>query len=385
MRSTFGTRKRAVSALCVCVGLAIAAFGIGCGDDDDDNDNPMDPALTGPEGVEASSGVAISTVKSLQTLFSTVGNPLGGAGKLSEMKPLELAMAIARARYDATAKNDPKFAILEDCPLGGTAESTCVEVAGVSAQTLSFADCVLQENETRITVNGSIGVGVADTNFCETQTIPETGTASFGFNNFSVTVKNLDGVELSRFAADFEMEIENEEGGCAGNDASVMMDGTIDTYQPGEGVDAELTADNLSLSISSTGSLACIVTIVADGSLSMIDRAGEREAQVSYDDLELEFTELPNQRVDFTIDGGVHNECLGNISFETLDPVTFVGNAECPIDGTIEVTLSDNTRHRFTFLENGGITFDFGADGTDLVTLDSCHHDEIRDCEVAAR
>src|SRR5262245_47751479 len=117
MSSTFGTTKRVARALCICGGLALAAFGFGCGDDDDDNDNPMDPVLTGPEGVEASSGVAISSVKSLQTLFGAVGNPLGGAGKLSEMKPLELAMAIARARYDA-AKSNPTLAILEDCPNG---------------------------------------------------------------------------------------------------------------------------------------------------------------------------------------------------------------------------------------------------------------------------
>lgn len=384
MTSTFGTTKRVARALCICAGLALAAFGFGCGDDDDD-DNPMDPVVTGPEGVEASSGVAISSVKSLQTLFGAVGNPLGGAGKLSEMKPFELAMAIARARYDAAAKNDPKFAILEDCSDGGSAESTCVEVAGVSAATLSFTDCVFQENETLVTVDGSIGVGVADTNFCETNEIPETGLVSFGFNDFSVTVRNLEGVQLARFAANFEMEIENEEGGCAGNDASVMMNGTIDADQPGEGVDAELTADDLSLSISSTGDLVCIVTIVADGSLAMVDRKGEREVHVAYDDLELEFTSDEDE-VSFTIDGGVHDECLGNISFETIEPLIFEENDSCPTDGTIEVTLSDNSKGRFSFLEDGSITFDYGADGTVDLTLDSCSHDDIRDCEeVAAR
>jgi hypothetical protein len=105
----------------------------------------------------------------------------------------------------------------------------------------------------------------------------------------------------------------------------------------------------------------------------------------AYDDLILTVTELANDRVAFTIDGGALADCLGAIEFETIEPIIFVGGAECPVDGTIEVTLPDNSRGSISFLIEGGIAFDYGADGTVDATLASCNHDDIRDCEAAKR
>jgi hypothetical protein len=387
MRSVFGTTRRAAGAFCVLAGLAIAAFGVGCGDDDDDNNTPMNPNLTGEDAVEASSGVAISTVKSLEALFTTGSNPFGAVGKrrMSETRPFDLILEIAGARVPGAAKEDSPFRALVDCPGGGSMDSTCSGLGEISTATRLFSDCRFVEEDGEFILDGSVALAVSNPNFCETEEIPETGTFTLSLNDLSITARN-NNVTFYSLTADFTMEVENSGEGCDGNDASIEMNGTINEFDPGEGVDATIVADELSLSVSTeTMGEMCMLTMMVDGSLTATDRFGERNVHAAYDDLILTVTELPEDRVEFTIDGGVVADCLGPIEFDTIDPIIFVGGAECPADGTIEVTLEDNSRGRISFLVEGGIAFDYGADGSVDLTLASCNHDNIRDCEAAKR
>jgi hypothetical protein len=259
-------------------------------------------------------------------------------------------------------------------------------VGDISTATLVFNDCRSIEEEEDVTLDGSIALAVSDPTFCDSGELPETGMFTISLNDLALTVKNNVGVTVGSLAADFTMEVENSGSGCDGNDASITMDGSINSFAPGEGVDATIVADDLSMSVSSeTEGENCVITMMVDGSLTATDRAGERNVHAAYDDLILTVTELANDRVAFTIDGGALADCLGAIEFETIEPIIFVGGAECPVDGTIEVTLPDNSRGSISFLIEGGIAFDYGADGSVDATLASCNHDNIRDCEAAKR
>ncbi|MFN0152191.1 MAG: hypothetical protein ACKVU1_15925 [bacterium] len=383
MRSNETEKRMRWLAVLFGVVLGTALFGIGCGGDD--NDPPMTPGITDAESFEVASGAAITTIASMTALVGDlpgvdVGD--GGLGKRAGgLSPMRLAWEVARARIDAAHKlrDGAGSTPFVDCGAGGTAEEQCDVEAGVATATITFNDCTETGKEGTAILDGVVSIAVDRPAFCLNGEVEEGDGVTLDFDNLTATLKDPTQAVIESFAADITMAFVNEGPGCAGDDASFTMNGSMSSMSVGGATDLSLVANNLLVAVSSVGS-PCVVTLRIDGSLSVDDAAGERAVSQSYDDFVMTFTEMPNVRFGFTLDGSIDVECVGRVTFDTIEQVIFIGAAECPADGLVEVTLENGTKARIGFTTAGGIEFDQGADGSVETTFPSCHHNDIEDC-----
>jgi hypothetical protein len=382
MRSIFGTTKGAACALCICVGLAIAAFGAGCGDDDDDDNNtPMTPDVTGEAAIEVSSGVAISTVITMQTFANGLPGVDTGSGKLARSaNPVWRAWEIAR-KY-AAAKNGSGGARVPaaDCPGSGTVDFACTfnPTSGVSTATATWTDCTETSGDTTATLDGEIAFGVENPLFCATQEVQPGDDATLTFDNFSATV-DVGNDEIESLFANFTMGFQHGGVGCLGGaNGTITMNGTL-VEESQTGGNYALVASNLSIDVNSTGS-PCVATLSLDGGIAVTDVAGGRFLSESFDNLVMTVSEMANERVGFTLDGTLDVDCIGHVTFDTVEPIIFVIGAHCPVAGVLDVTLEDGTDARITYTPAGGVELDLDGDGTPDASFTSCDHEDLDDC-----
>lgn len=379
-----GAGKQATWRALLCGALLGATIvGAGCGDDDDDA--PVTPGLSDVESFEVASGAAISTIASMTTLVGDLpGVDIGDGGRRKRAgaaSPMRLAWDAARARLAGAGKHGdgaPRSPFV-DCSGGGTAEEQCDVAEGVATAAITFDNCIESGEEGTITLDGAVSIAVDRPAFCVTGEVEEGDAVTLAFNDMTAVLRDPTEAVVESFAADITMSFLDEGPGCAGDDASFMMNGTMSSMSAGGATDFDLVVNNLLVAVSSAGE-PCVVTLQIDGSMSVDDAAGERALSQSFDDFAMTFTALPNDRVAFTLDGALDVECVGNVMFETVEPVIFVGFAECPADGLVEVTLENGVKARIGFTTEGGIELDHGADGSVEQTFPSCHHDDIEDC-----
>ena len=67
--------------------------------------------------------------------------------------------------------------------------------------------------------------------------------------------------------------------------------------------------------------------------------------------------------------------------FATIQPILFVGGAECPAAGVLEVSLSGGESAHVIYTPAGGVQLDVGGDGTIEASFISCDDDDLKDCE----
>ncbi len=371
-----------VRAVASTAAVSCLALAFGCGDDD--------AAPTGPDGtlndaVEISSGVAIATVISLSALANDVPG-LGDGGRAFKVgrAPGPLAHAWDALRVRATngpRANRTSAALLDSCADGGTTTETCTVMEGVSFAQATFAECreFDEKTSTTTTLNGALEATVTDPGFCDTGDVPDGADAMVGLDNFSATVRDLEGVTIERTAADLTVSVDASGLGCAGANSMLTLDGTLSIFSVPEGVDATLVADALTMAASSSGT-PCVASLLVDGSLTLVDRVTNRHFTQAFDELVLTFAEKPNDRVEVTIDGAGTVDCLGLVSFSTIEPIFFVGDASCPAAGLIQVGLPGGSTSRIRFTASGGIEFDYDADGDVDRSVASCDDESIERC-----
>lgn len=371
-----------IAAGALLVGAVVCAAGCG---DDDGGGNPMDTTLTGQDGIEASTGVMISTLTSLGAALSDVPGVGIGSRSKSAARRLALTWRDAGPRVGVSPLRAlPAVArLLDACPGGGTIDESCAASGGASLALAMFDDCRGPDDENpgrTLLIDGVVSATVGDPDFCVTGEIPALTSLSLSLSNLRVTLlDDVTGDPVGRIVADYTIGVVPLGGGCAGEAGTLSMNGSLSVVSAEDAVSLALSAQNLTIAVSSSGA-PCTERFALDGGISVTDDILDQHFTETFDDFVVTSTDLPNSRTSLTIDGALDVSCLGRVAFDTVTPVVIVGEGNCPIGGVIDVMLADGTVGRIAFTSPGGITLDLGADGTVEQTFEGCSDPSFARC-----
>ncbi len=363
----------------LCAAAALLALVAGCGDDGGGG-TPVTPPLEGQEAAEASFGVAGTTFESIGAIFDGIPDldNLGGKAPAGRTRYSGLMAALAAADR-AKDRVVASTRVPVPCEGGGTRDISCTVDETGSHFTGIFDNCVIDTSGgASTTINGTITVDVADPLACFSDSFPDSVAVTIVFDNFSIVVKDTSEIIVDIFTADMTLAVEPTEPGCDGYDGTISIDGTLDALSLFDDLNITIIADNLVLTRTSVFGKPCTSVLAITGSAFLSD--GEESFSETFTDLTLTHMDFGTYDC-VTIDGTVSTNCTGTITFDTISPVYTNNDADCPYAGVVEVTLPDDSVARITFLDTGGIAFDYPADGTPDVTFDSCDDPEIATCD----
>ena len=246
---------------------------------------PAPNAFSGAEVVEASSRVAMATMRSIQILdFGFVG--AGGSARSISAPPID-----SRAR-GPLGVSDGAAADSTACANGGSKDETCVESSGTSTRTTVFTTCSEPDSSSGsiVTRNGTVvrtAAGVA----CSSAQIPPTADATLRFVDFSESLVDAAGDAIT------------------------------------------VTAPGLVLARDANGS-----RITANGNQEIDNQTTGEDFRQRFTDFVVTELPQPDGSVLVTEDGGTVVDCLGAVQFDTKIPIRMRPQAACPSDGKFEVT-----------------------------------------------
>jgi hypothetical protein len=370
--------------LAVSLALAFLALSASCGDDDD-GPSSVAPQLSGNEGVEASSGLAISTVLSFGSF--TTGIPFGGGfGKRADVPhPIDTAVNVGFA-YAAALKNGSRPAQYAPLPCddGGSVDLSCSSNSSSSTMEITYNNCTVVDtvSNTTTTMNGTLSVTVQDPAACDSGSVADSVETTMVINEFSATVIDNETQDtIESFTADLTVHNVPTVLGCEGWSGTTTMNGSYGIVA-GELVDISFTATNLTYEASSTGDPgSCLNTLVLNGSASINDHVNDVSFAQTFVDLTITSQDLINDRQQVTLDGRVTTNCVGQVIFQTIDPIITVGGAGCPAGGTLLVTLPGDVVAQVIYTLEGGVDFDYNNDDVVDESFTSCEDPEIAQCQ----
>lgn len=356
-----GSAKPALRLLCLlATGMMVGCGGGGGG-------GGGDTQLGGEQAVEASVGVAVSTLRSLPQFFLVPA---------LELEPLTNGSLRTRQRITNGATGGPSEFT---CAGGGSKEIRCVvDERGETSLDISYRGCREDTGNTN-TRNGSLSIEALDPDLCRTGILRDDLPFSFELSRFSSVVTDDGGAEIARFTASLRESVVPEPGGCFTLDGTRTVAGTFDIEVPNSGLDLSLTARELALEISSTGS-PCEQRIAVDGGLEVDDRArGERYSQ-TFDEA-LFAVSQPGGLTLLSVSGEVSNSCIGVVDFISEAPLRIEPLGECPTGGTLTLEFADGNAGAIRFTSGGGVEIDFGNDGVAERSVTSCLDASLSRCE----
>jgi len=81
-----------------------------------------------------------------------------------------------------------------------------------------------------------------------------------------------------------------------------------------------------------------------------------------------------------TQDGSLTTDCVGDLEYETLEPLRLTAGATCPTAGLLRITLPDGATSLTRYTETGGVELDFGADGEVDQVFETCTDPDFAQC-----
>lgn len=305
----------------------------------------------------AASGVAVSTSSTVSQVvtildFGSVG--FGGAGAASAPlagRALQLARQLARSSrsMSSTIDNGGGGQIFDFCPFGGTVENSCTFDPSSGEYTLDtfFSECdYFDQFGNEIFIDGSIRQSSANALICAGVSV---GSIDAFYELFDLVVDVTDptGTTTETFAGDLADLVSPVGEGCAGPGSVQALDGDVEltVFSPDGGVvyDVSYFSDNLGLGVASSGS-PCATILLTDGTLEAFNELTLEDYVQDYISFAIVSIFRDDGSVDRTLEGGINSRCVGNIEIATPQALRFRSEDDlCPIGGTLQVTLSNQS------------------------------------------
>ena len=100
-----------------------------------------------------------------------------------------------------------------------------------------------------------------------------------------------------------------------------------------------------------------------------------------YNDFVITEQEAESGGVLVTQDGILTTDCLGDLLYETIEPLRLLEAGRCPTAGLLRITLPDGATSLTRYTEDGGIELDFDEDGEPDKVLESCTDPSLNLCK----
>lgn len=326
--------RRLVCSRVVLAVLFTSAVGCSGGGDE----GPQ--TFVGEAAVEASAGVTVSTLAALLDFYGGRDVALG----------------------------------LHDCE-SGAVDVTCNTSDGQSRLETRVSDC-------QFTFPGGDATFISDGDYAEVVNNPSACTEGFrdvtmwtlDVRDYTYRVLDADGDELESFKGTYTDTEQLRGEGCGGLNSTRVIDGSLQVHAQYSGQDTSLTAEHFELAFDTVGS-PCAWRLTANGKLTIVDAANRRHFAQVFGNVgftfDLGFT---------TIDGDVANDCIGNATIQTVEPVYLNQADACPTAGFVKVSLEDGTVATIRFTETGGVELDYDDDGQPDQVVASCHDAALTEC-----
>jgi hypothetical protein len=342
--------------------------------------------------IEAASTVAVSN---LDTLIAFGGGSNGGG-------------ASCPGSREAAGAMDSRSTVLPDegealCTEEGNQDFQCVEADGVFTATRFLlgtprgADCAPGANPF---AQAEIFLSAADPGTC-TGKIPGNLPVECGFRD--TLLANRGENDLSALLVDFTARFEpsGSDPGCAQpqsfgllspafNPCTAASKGTLTLNGSRSDLDTcigcpkapfeHLLArfENLTVELDASGS-PCVLQAKLNGQVDRENRATAERFSTIYEDFVITETQ-DGDGVLITQNGTIDTDCLGDLEYETLEPLRLAAGETCPTAGLLRIRLSDGRASLTRYTESGGAELDFDADGKIDKTAASCTGASLRYC-----
>jgi hypothetical protein len=322
---------------------------------------PLTQAAT---GVAGSSGDAVDAIEIIDFGYAAA-QPGGGGGAVS---------AAERAR--------PRGSQLPLCFIGGRVASSCIVLDDVTTFSATYRNCEDYDPFTDNTLfrSGSVELRIFGGNFCDASTLPPPGT-SFVYvaKGFVDLVTNAFNQPVRRVVQDLTETFDASGIGCAGTNGVAQLNGSLSIFDAAAGRDVTFDYDVLHL-VDSRGN-QCQRRTVKNGTTRVTDRArGRHFVETAQEFAVAERADRDGNRF-VTWDGFLFvGDCLGDVIFQTPEPIVIPPGAPCPVAGRLHIVLADQTRSDVYFTDAGGLAIDVGADGTIETTAARCDDPSLSEC-----
>lgn len=306
--------------------------------------------LQGEEAVEASAGVAVSTIIALSQFWP----------------------------------RNPGQTPADVCADGGERSASCNEVDGQSRFETTLSDCRAYTPDLggTIFVDGYYVFVFDDPYACANGPAAD-APQTFDVRGYTWRLIDDGGNELQSYSATFTQTTTLRGEGCWGPNQTRVVDGSIAERSTFSGLDLGLAADQLTVNVDSIPTSVfgspdirdCAVIIGADGRVAITDDANGRRFGQRFDAMTVTFLTEGEM-----IDGAVANDCIGNATFETIEPLSFNRIDECPVAGLIKVRFDDAPTAALRFTTAGGVEVDYDDDGQADKIVPSCRDAALAQC-----
>jgi hypothetical protein len=373
---------------------AVASILSACGGGGGGGGQPQ-PTPGPDQAVERSSGLAVSTITGLSVVIAGVpgaqpggaaatgGLDTGGwrgvqAGAVTAVGELVAGNSGIASAADEDAAGGGA-AECDSCPDGGSVCGSCDQHGSNYTLSGSFSNCKIFDSSSGSTLvlGGGLAVTAADPSVCE-GVIPSDTAVTIQLSKFSAQVRDAQG-HTESVSANLTETITPSGYGCAPINGTMSLNGSLGVTSQAEGVDVSVNAQNLTLTLTSSG-VPCVTQILANGGLGVTDRLNARSLSEGFDNLRVTVADQSDSSVLSTIDGGLSATCIGNLTLQTLQSIRIPAGGQCPTGGVIAVQRDDGASGHIRFNAGGSVVIHYG-DGTPDKTAASCRDASLSQCE----
>ena len=308
--------------------------------------------------------------------FGSVGS--GGAGAFVGRSALRTPRGSALLGRDGFALGGVRQQVANAClNPGGSEEIDCEPSGNAFLLSVGFSNCESFESGTDIVRNGLLQL-MGPPDVCDPSTLA--GDYDVLLTDFTEQATDANGVVATstwgREGAFLDAHAESMQG-CDGQPFTaegLVGDFAIHVSQ-GASVylDRQYTYDHFIVEMGAgyfpfISSSLCESALVVNGSVTLVDHlTGDDVAQTygtsdQFADSFFIFAGVNSDgSVSVTEQGGISSPCFGTVQVATVNPLTFPSaDAACPVDGTLQVTVSGGTGSVIHYSPNG---IDFNGDG----------------------
>jgi len=290
------------------------------------------------------------------------------------------AWKLGSSARGSARRSDGGAAAPDACPAGGTLDVSCRESGANSALTGVMANCGIPDEDTGLllTSSGTFVITVGSRGVCSTGVFPDNVRYTTQFKNFTSRFTDAGGALFADVSLpDFTEVLDPHGQGCGGPNGKFSLSGSFTVTMPHAGIDLSCVASNLSLQVTSSGA-PCVLELTANGNLEVSDHSNDRHFTASFAGNRVTFAQGSEDSVLATLDGSMSLSCVGSVVFQTEIPLSLPGGG-CASDGRLLVTVAGGTG-RIDFTAEGGVAFDYDADGTADKVVADCHDASVSQC-----